>query len=103
MTVNLLLSLIPIKASKRAFYCLITKYRHMDTLYCKCLGDIHFTPLWKEDFNELIEVEFEGYKFFAPKRYDSVLKIDIGIDYMELPPVHQRNPHANVSYIDFGE
>lgn len=98
-----LLSLIPIKASKRAFYRLITKYRHEKTLYCKCLGDIHFTPLWKDDFNELIELEFEGHKFFAPKRYDSVLKNDIGIDYMQLPPVSKRKPHANVSYISFGE
>ena len=98
-----ILSFIPIKPLKRAFYKELTKYRNDNTLYCKCLGDTYFTPHWRDNFNELIEWEFEGHKFFIPKNYDNVLKISIGRNYMELPPEDKRKPHANVSHIDFGE
>ena len=99
----LLLSLYPISVAKKQFYKLITKYDNIDTLYCKCLGDIGFYPHWKDDFKELIEWEFEGHMFFVPKGYDSVLKKSIGIDYMELPPKEMQIPHADASYIDFGD
>ena len=97
-----LLSIVPLKYSKKAFYKLITKYRNVDTLYCKCLGDVNFNPHWKDDFTELIEGAFEGYSFFIPQRYDSLLKNNIGINYMQIPPKRKRVPHADVSYIDFG-
>jgi lipopolysaccharide cholinephosphotransferase len=98
-----ILSLIPLRITKRAFQKLITKYKNEDYLYCKCLGDTYFTPHWRDNFEDLIEWEFEGHKFFIPKNYDDVLKISISRDYMTLPPVEQRKPHANVSYIDFGD
>lgn len=98
-----LLAIVPLSFSKKTFEALITKYKTRETLFCKCLGDIHFTPYWKEDFLELIEWEFEGHRFFIPKRYDAILKNDIGIDYMQLPPKEMRRPHANASYIDFGK
>lgn len=96
------LSLVPINWAKKKFYALITKYDDKETLYCKCLGDIHFTAYWKDDFRELIEWDFEGHSFFVPARYDSVLKNDIGIDYMKCPPDNERVPHACASYISFG-
>ena len=98
-----LLSLYPVNKAKQKFNKLLMKYDNIETLYCKCLGDVNFNPHWKDDFNELIEWNFEGHKFFVPARYDSLLKNNIGIDYMELPPVEKQKPHADASYIDFGE
>lgn len=49
-------------------------------------------------FEEIIDVEFEGYKFCAPKRYDEFLKVRYG-NYMSLPPENQRHPyHAEKFY-----
>ena len=45
-----------------------------------------------EDYSETSEVEFEGYKFYAPKDPDRVLKAHFG-DYMKLPPEDQRIPN----------
>ena len=45
-----------------------------------------------EDYSQTSEVEFEGYKFFAPKDPDRVLKAHFG-DYMKLPPEDQRIPN----------
>ena len=98
-----ILSLYPIKKAKKRFYRLLTRYDNMNTLYCKCLGDVNFNPHWKDDFKEVIEWDFEGHRLFVPARYDSLLKNNIGIDYMKLPPVSKRKPHADASYIDFGE
>ena len=99
----LLLSLIPVSVSKRGFKKLLLKYNGQKTLYCKCLGDCAFNPHWRDDFDEVIEWEFEGHMFFVSKRYDSLLKNNIGIDYLRLPPEEQRIPHANASYISFGD
>lgn len=40
-------------------------------------------------FEDLIEHEFEGYSFFVPKEYDSILRAIYG-DYMKLPPENER-------------
>ncbi len=40
-------------------------------------------------FEETIEVEFEGHMFYAPKRYDELLKHYYG-NYMSYPPVEKR-------------
>lgn len=47
----------------------------------------------KEDFFDLIKVEFEGEHFYAPKNYDSVLTQLYG-DYMTLPKEEDREWHA---------
>lgn len=60
---------------------------------------------WKYDdvfdynpFEELIELDFEDYKFFAPKNYDEILRKYYG-DYMEFPPVEKRvYPHEIKAY-----
>lgn len=42
-----------------------------------------------------ILVEFEGYKFYAPEKYDDVLRQMYGNSYMELPPQDKQVPsHA---------
>lgn len=53
----------------------------------------------KEDFQNCVEVEFEGKKMLAMNGYDRVLKRYYG-DYMQLPPKGQQVPKIN-SYIDF--
>jgi len=60
---------------------------------------------WKYDdvfdynpFEELIELDFEDCKFFAPKNYDEILRKYYG-DYMEFPPVEKRvYPHEIKAY-----
>ena len=54
----------------------------------------------KEWFLERAEYEFEGYKFYGTKDYDGFLKYMYN-DYMTLPPVEKRDPHAPVSSYNF--
>ena len=50
---------------------------------------VYLTP---EDFNEPVEMDFDGRKFLAPKDYDRFLRSYYG-DYMQLPPEDQRETH----------
>ena len=55
-----------------------------------------------EDFNETIDVEFEGRSFKMMQGYDRVLRNIYG-DYMQLPPENQRQPkhgHATLYWKD---
>ena len=52
----------------------------------------------KSEFEEPIEVEFEGHKFPAFSCWDSYLKGLYG-DYMQLPPVEKRKTHDMVAYL----
>lgn len=45
-----------------------------------------------EVFSEVIEIEFEGEKFFAPKDYDTYLTCMYG-DYLPEPPPEKRKSH----------
>lgn len=49
----------------------------------------------KEAFYDVIEWEFEGYKFPIPYNYDQVLNRIFG-NYMELPPIEKRKPHHGI-------
>ncbi len=46
-------------------------------------------------YDDKVELEFEGEKFFAMKGYDEYLHIPFG-DYMELPPEEERLPHHDI-------
>lgn len=46
----------------------------------------------KAFFTDLIELDFEGKRYFAPKEYDAWLR-KIYDDYMQLPPEDQRESH----------
>ena len=48
-------------------------------------------------FENIIEVEFEGYKFLATAHYDKYMKLRYG-DYMQLPPENQRHPYHGGNY-----
>lgn len=51
----------------------------------------------KEWFNDVTEMEFDNYKFWAPSGYDDVLKEAFG-DYMKLPPKEKQVPeHYNIN------
>ena len=54
----------------------------------------------RNDFKDLIQVEFEDILVNVPKNYDGILTTLYG-DYMELPPEDKRYNHM-VDYIDFG-
>lgn len=54
----------------------------------------------RKDFNNLIDWEFEGHALPIPKNYDAVLKSNFG-NYMEFPPVEDRQPHHNIIELDF--
>ncbi len=47
-------------------------------------------------FDDMIEMNFEGYKFYGFKEFDLYLSMYYG-DYMKLPPVEDRVPQLKVS------
>lgn len=53
----------------------------------------------KKDFDEIVEMEFEGYKFPCPKGYDSILTTLYG-DYMEFPPVDKRGTWHDTDFFE---
>jgi lipopolysaccharide cholinephosphotransferase len=52
------------------------------------------------NFKDIIEIEFEGHKFWAPKNYDVILTNMYG-DYMSLPPVEERKGHHKITELRF--
>lgn len=53
------------------------------------IGDDEKAIIEGKHYQEKCELEFEGYKFYAPKEYDKILTMWYG-DYMTLPPVEER-------------
>lgn len=56
------------------------------------LHTLDFNP-----FEDMIEVDFEGYKLMAPAKYHEYLTTRYG-DYMKLPPEDQRHPYHGGKY-----
>ncbi|WP_303997432.1 phosphorylcholine transferase LicD [Megamonas hypermegale] len=73
-------------ATMKSFY----KSNFMGCLIIGNYGTKEIMP--KEVFKSKIQVDFEGYKFWAPIGYDCYLKSLYG-DYMKLPPVEKRQSH----------
>ena len=48
----------------------------------------------KDYFSEFVEVDFDGNKFYAIKKYDKYLRGLYG-DYMQYPPENERVPKHN--------
>lgn len=59
---------------------------------CALLGLEKNNAVFPKKWFQPIEMEFEGYKFLAPKGYDEILKAWYG-DYMILPPEEKRISH----------
>ncbi len=73
---------------------LATKYRYSETKYVTLYVMTGFLSyeyyMWeKDDFAETIDLDFCGYKFPGPIGFDRLLKKIYG-NYMELPPIDQR-------------
>ena len=77
----------------------IIKHRYCsDFKKAKIVGDGIFS--WyvrREVFDDVVEVEFEGELFAAPKGYDEFLKVKYG-NYMEMPPESKRWAHMFETY-----
>jgi lipopolysaccharide cholinephosphotransferase len=77
---------------------LIARNRKLDN---HCMLGAGFDTMWKryyryDDIYPLIELEFEGSRFFAPHNPDVYLKAIYGDDYMTPPPESKRIQHASV-------
>lgn len=49
----------------------------------------------RTEHTDMIELEFEGHMFPAPRAYDALLTRRYG-DYLKLPPVAERKPHHGI-------
>lgn len=56
----------------------------------------------KDNFDEAIELEFEGFKFYAPKYADGTLEYCFTSDWKLYPDVKARKPHHS-ALIDIGD
>lgn len=71
------------------------KYNNIQTSYCGIASLATYGVKKRnriEVYSSKVEVDFEGYKFFAPVGYDEYLKDTYG-DYMQLPPIEKRVTH----------
>jgi len=89
------LHLISIKKLKKKHDLLLSKFNSNS----KVIGSLtntqfngikEFMP--RSYFEEAIELEFEGLKFYVPKEYDAILTHIYG-NYMTLPPIEKRFSH----------
>lgn len=108
---NRLLKLLPVPLTNLPLYThYVKKYRDYFITEMQVDGgsggyyqlggplDIFFKNYWTfNPFEKLIEVDFEGYKFLSPERYDEFLTVRYG-DYMKLPPVENRVPYHGGKY-----
>lgn len=73
---------------------LIKKNKYQDATYVSSLlgGARRIIPLKKEDYENMLTMEFEGHAFPVVSCWDAYLSKGYG-DYMTLPPENQRAPH----------
>ena len=74
----------------------IKKYSFSKAKYIRHLGLELFKKEW---FDDVLYVDFEGYKMPIPIGYDEVLKSEFG-DYMQLPKLEDRKPITKVIFYD---
>lgn len=111
------LSLIPSSIPFAIFDFLASKYDERSAERVSCIGlkadknifanegddeKIQKYGLKREWHTELVELEFEGFRFWAPEDYDGWLLEAFGSRYMELPPLEKRKIHHTVSRYNLG-
>lgn len=86
--------LLPISANyiSRMTERLSQKYNNIETNDVGVVIGLKNSTFKKELFHSSCKLEFEGYLFNAPMKYDEILKISYG-NYMELPPIEKRVTH----------
>lgn len=79
------------------------KFNNEDTeylgIFTNGVGKNYWIDIQPSDgFYDLIELDFCGRKFMAPKNYDEILKNAYG-DYMSYPPIEDRCPSHGITNI----
>lgn len=98
--------ILPQKQFNRYITKQITKRNQDDLEYLGHLTDMinidNFDKyrVLKKDLYDLIELEFEGHYFYAPRNYDEILARLYG-EYMQYPDPKDRVPHHQVVKIDY--
>ena len=90
--IHLLLQLFPKRYFLKQIVNMGPKYTSPDAKKVALITEYLDIPFDKSDFDEVVELKFEGRKYFAPKEYDKHLKLVYG-DYMKLPPKNERISH----------
>ena len=103
--IHYLLKPIPMRKMNKLETKAITMFKNKKTKFVTSLTDgsnsiyqRNLTAL--EEFYELKLLDFEDYKFWGPSNYDKVLSQCYG-NYMELPPLEEREPHHNIIELCF--
>lgn len=77
---------------------LCRKYSYLESKYVACIAQPwrekirENKNIYKKEWFEPIEAEFEGESFYIPREYDRILKMGYG-DYMTPLPENQRQQH----------
>ena len=69
------------------------KKKTENIVYYNFRGMKHVVIFNKKDIFPLTTIDFEDKKYAVPKNYKTVLKKLYGKDYMQLPPIEQRESH----------
>lgn len=87
------LRLTTINQQLKNYDSFVTQYNSDSTEFIGCGEDVFSSGILlpSDLFSNLIEVDFENLKFYAPSKYDEILRTLYG-DYMELPPEEKRFP-----------
>ena len=81
----------------RRLYYVLCRYKYENSKVVYPYSGEGLTDLiWKDFFDDITLVDFNGNKFYAPKRYHDVLSTTYG-DYMKLPPEEERRPYHGSS------
>ncbi|MEW4285745.1 LicD family protein [Priestia koreensis] len=81
------------------FFANLNRNKETAQLSCNNLTERLFKSEW---YSEEVLVEFEGYKFYAPKGYNEILNSIYG-EYMKLPALEKRQGHCYASHIKFSD
>ena len=99
--INLLLKIIPKRFCDKQAQKALRMFENHEAIYVNHLSNgatkIRLKKYLREKstFYDIIQWNFEGYMLPIPSNYHDVLTRLFG-EYMQLPPVEQRNPHHGV-------